>query len=87
MDAMIEKYSSLVTSSSYTYPLIFWKPHENSLPILAPLAKKFLGVSASSASVERMFNISGHVHSSKRRRTGVKLFENLVFLKLNEAYL
>ena len=37
-----------------------------------------------SASVERMFNFAGHIFSNKRRRTGVKLFENLVFLKLNE---
>jgi hypothetical protein len=87
MDAIIEKYCGLVSASVYTDSLAFWKAHENSLPLLAPLAKKFLGVPASSASVERMFNISGHVFSNKRRRTGVKLFENLVFLKLNENYL
>lgn len=87
MDCVIEKYTGLVNSSSYTDPLVFWKAHENSLPLLAPLAKKFLGVPASSASVERMFNISGHIFSNKRRRTGVNLFENLTFLKLNESYL
>jgi hypothetical protein len=59
MDCVIEKYTGLVNSSSYTDPLVFWKAHENSLPLLASLAKKFLGVPASSASVERMFNISG----------------------------
>ena len=51
------------------------------------LAKKFLGVQASSACVERMFSIAGHIFTNKRRRTGVKLFENLVFMKLNENYL
>jgi len=49
--------------------------------------KKFLGVQASSAWVERMFSIAGHIFTNKRRRTGVKLFENLVFMKLNENYL
>jgi len=34
-----------------------------------------------------MFNISGHIFSNKRRRTGETLFENLVFIKLNENYL
>ena len=87
MDATIDKYASLISSSNYSDSLLFWKVHENSLALLAPLAKKFLGVPASSASVERMFNISGHVFSNKRRRTGVKLFENLVFLKLNENYM
>ena len=51
------------------------------------LAKKFLGVQASSACVERMFSIAGHIFTNKRLRTGVKLFENLVFMKLNENYL
>jgi len=50
--------------------LLFWKKYEYLFPALAPLAKKFLGVPASSASVERMFNISGHIFSNKRRRTG-----------------
>jgi hypothetical protein len=87
IDACIEKYNGLITSNSYEDTLLFWKVHESVLPLLAPLAKKFLGVPASSASVERMFNIAGHVYSNKRRRTGVKLFENLVYCKLNEAYL
>ena len=50
---------------------------------MALLAKKILAVPASSASVERMFNISELVFSNKRR-IGGKLFESLVFLKLNE---
>ena len=87
MDATFDKYTSLISSSNYSDSLLFWKVHENSLALLAPLAKKFMGVPASSASVERMFYISGHVFSNKRRRTGVKLFENLVFLKLNENYM
>jgi hypothetical protein len=48
------------------------------------LAKKYLGVPASSASAERMFSISGHIFSSKRRRMGAKIFSELVYLKLND---
>jgi hypothetical protein len=44
-------------------------------------------VPATSAPVERIFNLSGHIFSEKRRRLGMKLFERLVFLKLNEKYL
>jgi hypothetical protein len=54
---------------------------------LSILAKKFLGVPASSAAVERMFNISGHILTNRRRKTGVELFQNLVYLKLNEELL
>jgi hypothetical protein len=86
-DIIIDKYASLIANSNYEDPLLFWKNNEYSFPLLAPLAKRFLGVPASSASVERMFNISGHIFTSKRRRTSVYLYENLVFLKLNEHYL
>jgi len=34
-----------------------------------------------------LFNISGHIFTNRRRKTGVELFQNLVFLKLNEEFL
>ena len=37
--------------------------------------------------VERMFSISGHIFSLKRRRLGYVFFSDLVFLKLNEELL
>jgi hypothetical protein len=51
------------------------------------LAKKYLGIPASSAAVERIFSISGHILSSKRSRMSVRLFSLLVFLKLNEQFI
>ena len=35
-------------------------------------------------SVLRMFSISGHILNNKRRTTGVQLYEDLVFCKLNK---
>ena len=64
--------------------MLFWKNNEYKFLELARLAKKFLGVPASEAEVERMFNISGHIFNSKRRSLN---YENLVFLKLNEQFL
>jgi hypothetical protein len=34
-----------------------------------------------------LFNISGHIFTNRRRKTGVELFQKLVFLKLNEEFL
>jgi hypothetical protein len=51
---------------------------------LAKIAKKVLGVPASSAAAERMFSWSGHIFSSKRRTMKAKTLASLVFLKLNE---
>ena len=83
----IEKYIDLVSTCTNLECLKFWKENEYQLPRLSKLAKKFLGVQASSCQVDRMFSISGHIFSNKRRKTGVRLFENLVFLKLNEDFL
>ena len=64
--------------------LDFWRVHEHIFPGLALLAKKYLSVQASSAAVERMFSIAGHIFSVKRRRLGIKFFSQLLLLKLNE---
>jgi len=89
IDDMIQLYCNEITLKGFSCekPLSFWKFNENKYPLLAALAKKFLGVPASSASAERMFSIAGHIFSVKRRRMGIKLFERLVFLKLNEEFL
>lgn len=67
--------------------LDFWRAHENIFPGLALLAKKYLSVQASSAAVERMFSIAGHIFSVKRRRLGIKFFSQLLLLKLNENFI
>ncbi len=87
IDLSINSYLELIKSGLYENPLLFWKVNEHKYPELASLAKKYLGVQASSAGVERMFNFSGHIITNNRRRTGVSLFCNLVYLKLNESFL
>lgn len=86
MDKCISEYLLSATSTSLK-ALDFWKVHEQKFPGLAIMAKKFLGVPASSAQVERAFSLSGHILSVRRRRMGVKLFTDLVTLKLNEELL
>ena len=83
----IEEFVRTIRASSCHCPLEFWKTNQLKFPLLSKLAKKLLGIPASSAAVERMFSISGHIFSLKRRRMGVKIFAQLVFLKLNENLL
>ena len=87
VDKAIASFTQFLADNDYDNALEFWRIHETKWPKLASMARKYLGVQATSASVERMFNISGHIFSAKRRRTSVKLFELLVFLKLNEHFL
>ncbi len=90
-DQIIKSYSEFIRRPSNLEvcqdALTFWRLNEFKWPELGQVAKKYLGVPASSASVERMFSISGHLNSNKRRKTGTGLFCNLVFLKLNEEHL
>ncbi len=67
--------------------LVWWKENQFRFTIIADLAKKFLGVQASFSGPERMFGIAGHIMSIKRRKLGIKIFENLVILKLNSHLL
>jgi hypothetical protein len=87
MKELQSDYFESVNSYKEKCPLDFWKMHEEKYKPLAQLAKIYLGVPASSASVERIFSISGHILSSKRASMSVRLFANLVFLKLNENYI
>ncbi len=85
VDDMVEDY--LKTAKSSDLPALkFWKKYKCVFPFMATLARKYLSVPASSGNVERMFSISGHIFSLKRRRLGVVFFCDLVFLKLNEHF-
>jgi len=71
IDLSIDSYINLIRQNEFTDALNFWKCYQNKFPELAQLAKKYLGVQASSAAVERMFNFAGHILSNKRRRSRI----------------
>ena len=53
------------------------------MPSLAKLAKKYLMIPATSASVERLFSVAGRVYRPDRCRLSDKRFEYLLFIKTN----
>ena len=81
----IEKFQCITFERSISFKLLARKTV--SLGLISEVAKKVLGVPASSSAVERMFSIAGHIYSVKRRRMKPKIFEQLVFCKLNEHLL
>jgi len=83
----IDEYLRIISECNIMCPLEFWKKWQNHLPGLAKIAKKYLGVQASSAACERMFSTAGYIFSLQRRRMSVLLFTTLVFLKLNQELL
>ena len=68
--------------------LVWWKSNQFRFSVIADLAKKYLGVQASSAGPERIpLRIAGHIFAEKRRKLGVRTFSDLVVLKLIEKHL
>ena len=87
LDVLIDDFIWTAKSAGTVCPLAFWKSFQYKFPVLADLAKKYLGIQAASVGPERMFSISGHIFSSKRRKMGAGLFSDCVILKLNENLL
>ncbi|CAF3463606.1 unnamed protein product [Rotaria socialis] len=60
-------------------PLSFWKNKHGSYPILAKVAALVLGVSATSAAVEREFSFAGNIIRQERPRLSRDTVNDIVF--------
>ena len=60
--------------------LMWWKLHAMRFPYLSRLARRYLAMPATSASVERLFSVSGQVVTAKRARLDPSTVTLLVFL-------
>ncbi len=84
MDNKIDEYLNAINNLDEVDTLMWWKSNQFRFLIIADLAKKYLGVQATSAGPERMFSIVCHIFAENRRKLGVRTFPDLVVLKLNE---
>jgi hypothetical protein len=60
--------------------LMWWKLHAMRFPYLSRLARRYLTMPATSASVERLFSVAGQVVTVKRARLHPSTVTLLVFL-------
>ena len=60
--------------------LMWWKKYAVRFPYLSRLARRYLAMPATSASVERLFSVAGQVVSAKRARLDPSTVTLLVFL-------
>ena len=59
---------------------MWWKEHAAQFPYLSQLARRYLAMPATSASVERLFSVAGQVVTAKRASLDPETVTLLVFL-------
>ena len=65
----------------YHSPILkWWKEHAVLFPYLSQVARRYLAMPATSASVERLFSVAGQVVTAKRNRLHPSSVTLLVFL-------
>ena len=82
----MSKYEIFSLAPSNVDVLKWWKTHENSLPILASVAKIVLTIPSSSAKSERVFSSAGNIATCRRNKISLKKLEDLVVLKENTKH-
>ena len=59
----------------------FWKRNLSRFPAFEHLLQKYLSYCASTAEVERIFSLCGHLVTKRRNRVSAENVENIIFLK------
>lgn len=66
------------TEMHISCPLTYWKERAQEFPKLAMLARRYLGLPASTGSVERMFSIGGIIGRCRRSKMTIETMENVL---------
>ncbi|CAH1997203.1 unnamed protein product [Acanthoscelides obtectus] len=82
--AEIRMYLEEPNISRTENPLLWWKSRKLLYPTLAPLAKKYLSMVATSVPSERVFLKAGQLITERRNRLKSKHVEKLMFLNYNQ---
>ena len=81
VEAELQSYLDLAPTSHNL--LKFWHENRKQFKRLCKVSRQILCAPASQPPAERLFSISGHILSQRRRRTSDKNFENILFANVN----
>ena len=76
-----ELYLDKVTASNDI--LAFWRENNKTYPRLATLASSVFCEPATTAGVERLFSVAGHILGIRRTRLSNENYESMLFAKVN----
>ena len=64
-------------------PLLYWKSHKDSHPLLLSVALQYLTCPASTVASERLFSAAGNILTESRNRLSPHKLDQLLFLHNN----
>ncbi|GET04907.1 zinc finger BED domain-containing protein 1-like [Rhizophagus clarus] len=79
----ITTYFLLPVARENKNPLDWWKSKQEIFPVLSIIARKYLGIPATSVASERLFSDAGNHITAKRSLLDPALLGKMVFLKRN----
>ena len=85
LEKEFQDYERFTVSNKHVNILLWWKDHEDVLPLLAKVAKKVLTIPATSSKSERVFSTGGNFVTKKRNRLAANKVEDLIVIKENKS--
>jgi hypothetical protein len=79
----VDSYLAMPAALEAEDPLDWWRVRAGNFPKLSQIARKYLGIPATSVSSERLFSHAGSLISAKRNRLDTSLVGQILFLKRN----
>ena len=78
------RYLELTTVLTNTDPLEWWAANEINFPVLSVMARQYLGVPATSDSVDRLFSLAGHAFEDLRQKMKEEMLEIFMWSRINK---
>ena len=80
---IVEKYLQEANEPCNSNPLLYWKKHKDTRPILTSLALRYLTCPASTVASERLFSAAGSILTESCNRLSPDKLDKLLFLYHN----
>jgi len=77
----LAQYKALKVPAKYSHPLLFWNENAVAYPLLSSVARRILGISASSAQSERDFSSVGRTMTDATARLSAAKVEAIELVR------
>lgn len=83
VSTIVDKYLEEKVEPRNCNPLLYWKSHKDTHPLLITVALQYLTCPASTVASERLFSAAGNILTESRNRLSPDKLDQLLFLHNN----